>query len=257
VELAGDLHESRLSKLVIRSFSDAGIVCKGAQGLSFGTNQLLLEEISFEPSTATSVGIRLVAGAENSVESIVVKGCRFLGPMAVGIDFQDQSPYGIDVLESIFNKTTDGIRFSNQPLLRSIHIVNNSFRQTRNGIRFDKIPKDQSIDLSFRRNLFVGTEHGECVVQRSYDEGKFRPMLTTTRPAVQNNMSDRAKPTPPYDDEVALFFEDGGLQGEPGFALASVDPKSPKFMAPTENIRQKKVDGAQPPDRDWVGAVGP
>lgn len=257
VELSGDLHETRIGKLTVRGFSEVGILCKGAQGLSFGTNQLMLDQLTLEPAGTQAVGIRFEESSDTNVESIVVRGCRFLGPMSAGIEFQDQSPYSIDVTECIFSKTLDGIRVNNQPMVRSLHITNNSFRQIRNGIRFAKLPKESSMDLAFRRNLLIATEHAELTVQSGYDEGKFKAMLSTKLAGIESNWSDRQKAELPYDDEILLFFDRGGRQGEKNLELVSLDPNSPKFLVPAENSPLKKVDGAQGTDKQWVGAMGP
>ncbi len=256
VELADDLHESRISKLIVRGFTDTGILCKGAQGLSFGNNQLFIEQVTFEPGSTQASGIRIEEGVDNNSNSIVIRGCRFLGPMAAGIQIRDKSPYGIDVAESIFQRTTDGVYIYDQPLLKSIHFLNNSFRQTKSGIRFSRLPHDLSTDLAFRRNLFVETEVAEALMPDAYDDVKFRTMLSSNPAGVENNWSDRAKPGAPTNGEMTFLFDQGGRQGELGFAFASTDPKNPKFLAPTEKSPQREVKGTQTSDKQWVGAVG-
>ena len=76
-------------------------------------------------------------------------------------------------------------------------------------------------------------------------------------PGMENNWSDRQKPANPISGEIQSLFDNGGRQGEQGFAFASSDPKDPKFLAPTEKSPQKEVPGAQPSEKKWVGAVGP
>ena len=147
IEVADNLNETQLKKLVVRGFSDVGVLCKGAQGLSFGNSQFLLEQLTFEPDGTQAIGIRFEEGADNDVNSVIVRGCRFLNPMAAGIVIQGRAPYGIEISECLFNRTTDGIRLDGQQVLKSIRFTNNSFRQTRTGIRFSKLPSDLSTDL--------------------------------------------------------------------------------------------------------------
>lgn len=257
MELADDLHESKLSKITVRGFTGVGILCKGAQGLSFGNGQFLLEQLSFEPAGNQAVGIKLEEGVDNDANSIIIRNCRFLEPMAAGIVIQGREPYGIEVCESIFCRTSDGIRFDGQPKLKAIHIRNNSFRQTKAGIRFTKQPAEWTSDIVLRRNLFSSTEQAEAVVQDGYSESQFRAMVLSAPPGIGENWSDRTKPSTPVKGEITILFENGGRQGEQGFAFASTDPKSPKFLAPTEKSPQRDVASPQPAEKKWVGAIGP
>lgn len=256
LELADDLHETHLCQLRITKYSDSGIVCKGAQGLSFANNQLLLEGIQFAPLNPQSSGIRLEAGQEHDVNNVIIRSCRFLVPMQAGIVFDDQAPYGIEISHCIFNETSDGIRFDGEPQLKLIRISNNTFRKTRSGIVFTKLPNERSSELVFRRNLFVETQTAEALVKLNYDEPRFRSMLAANPKGVQDNWSDRPKPPKPIDGELALLFENQGRQGEQGLSFASTDPADPKFLGPSEKSPQKEVPGAQGIDSKWVGAIG-
>lgn len=258
IEVADDLHETHLKNLVIRGFTGVGLKCKGGQGLSFGDSQFLLEQLTFEPAAEASqaTAIRLEEGAENDVNSIHVRGCRFLGPLAAGIAIQGRSPYGLEISECVFDHVIDGIRIEGFPTLKSIHVTNNSFRRSRAGIRFENLPSVQSTELMFRRNLFVNTDLAEAIVQDGFDDQKFRAMLSTTPAGIEHNWSDRPTPTSPAPGELLILFENGKT-GEQGLAFASTDPKSPKFLAPTEKSPQKAVGEAQPFENKWVGAIGP
>ena len=257
IELAGDLHESRLSQISVSGFSDSGILCKGTQGLAFSKSQLILDRLRFESALPQAIGIRLEEGPENDVNNVVVRSCRFLGRFDSGVVIQGKSPYGIEVSESVFNACNDGIRIERGPTLKSIRIVNNSFRDTKAGIRFLNLPNELSAELIIRRNLFLKTAVAEAVVQTDYDESKFRSMLAIDPPGIEANWSDRAKPVVPANGEIGILFEQGGQQGVSDFAFESTDPKSPDFLAPTSKSRQKEVAGAQGSEKKWVGAIGP
>jgi eukaryotic-like serine/threonine-protein kinase len=256
IELTGDLHESRLTEIVISEFSDSGIVCKGTQGLSFGNSQVILEKLWFEPASPQAVGIRLEEGATNDVNNIVIRACRFLDPINSGIVIRGKIPYGIEISESVFNACHDGIRFEGNLTLKSIRVINNSFRDIKAGIRFLSLPNELSAELVFRRNLFVKTAVAETVVQRDYDESKFRSMLATSPPGIEANWSDRVRTAEPVGGEVQFLFEQGGRQGVSDLAFESTDPHSPGFLVPTETSPQKEVPGAQDSERKWVGAIG-
>ena len=257
VELSDDLHETRLSQLDVRGFSNIGLLCKGAQGLAFGSNQLLIERIRFEPSGMQATGIRLQEGTDNDANNIIIKSCRFLTPMSAGIVINGRSPYGIEVTECLFNKTTDGLRFDGKPLLKSIRITNNSFRETKTAIRFSNLPADLSAELAFRRNLFIKPQIAEAVVETGFDENSFRSMLSAGAAGLEHNWSDRTKPSSLSNGEIPFFFENGGSQGDRDFALASTDPKQQNFLAPSEKSPQRDIPATQPSDNNWVGAIGP
>jgi hypothetical protein len=256
VELSDDLNESHLTKVAIRGFSKIGILCKGVQGLRFGDNQFVIEDVSFEPSNPEAVGVRLEDTPTSELHSIKIRGCRFLGPMAAGVVIQVATSDRLNISECIFNQTTDGLRIGGQPLLKQILIINNSFRNVKNGIRFAKLPNGLSSDLMFRRNLFTGVGQAEVLIQSDYDEGKLRAMFSSDPAGLEQNWSDRPKSGNPSPGEAQFIFENG-RQGESGFAFASTDPKNPRFLAPSEKSAQKEVPGTQPLDKSWVGAVGP
>ena len=113
------------------------------------------------------------------------------------------------------------------------------------------------MDLMLRRNLFTKTEIAEAVVVDDFDENRFRSMLSSDPPGAEYNWSDRAKPAIPTKGEIQLLFENNARQGEQGFAFVSTDPKNPRFLAPTEKSPQKDASGAQPSEKNWVGAIGP
>lgn len=257
VELTNDLNELRLVNLTISGYTDAGVTCSGAQGTSFGNRQVILEGLSFEPESETTTGIRLDESIENDVKNIVIRDCRFLVPMEAGISFRSSAPYGITIQQNVFCRTIDGIRFDGSPLLKSIQITNNSFFETEAGIRFRKQPNELSRGLVFRRNLFSHSNVADAIVQANYDEGQFRSFLANDRLGVDSNWSDDTSNDPPIPGFLQVIFENGGRQGNLDFAFTSVDINNPRFLAPSADSPQRKVDEAQQSDKKWVGAIGP
>ena len=257
IELAGDLHETRLSQMVLTGFTEIGIDCKGTQGLSFSNSQLQIERIRFEPAGASATGIRIGPSSEHDANNIVIRSCRFLDPMAAGIVIQGHSPYGIDIAQSLFNEIHEGIRFEGELQLKLIRVVNNSFRRCKFGVFFSQSPHELSAELVFRRNLFLETGMAEAAVNPAFDEVKFRPMIASSPNGIQDNWSDRPKSASPIQGEILIFFENQGRQGEKNLNISSVDPKDPKFLAPTEKSPHRDVAGAQGIDKKWIGAIGP
>lgn len=259
VEVNGDMNDSRLSGLKISGFSQTGVACLGARGISFGNSQFVLEKLTLEPAAGSvnAIGIRMQSGGEGDPSDSVVRGCRMIGPMAAGVTISGAGPYRITIAENIFTKVQDAIRFDGAVQWKDIAIVNNSFHEGRHGIVFTHMPVDGSLGLSFRRNLFTKMTAAEGIVQAGYNEPKLAGMLTSDRPGWELNYSDRPKPAAPQSGEIVPLLGNKGKQGEQGFAFASTDPKDAKFLAPTEKSVQRSVPGAKEGEKNFVGAKGP
>jgi len=259
VEVNGDMNDSRLSRLKISGFNQTGVACLGARGISFGNSQFILEKLTLEAASGSTsaVGIRMQSGGEGDPSDTVIRQCRLMGPMSAGVAMSGTGPYRITIVENIFTKVQDGVRFEGSAQWKDIAIANNTFHDGRNGIVFANMPADGSLGLSFRRNLFTKITSAEGVVQSGYNEGKLGGMLTSDRPGWELNYSDRAKPATPLTGEIVPLLANNGKQGEAGFAFASTDPKDAKFLAPTDKSVQRTVPGAKEGEKDFVGAVGP
>jgi serine/threonine protein kinase len=258
VEIAGDMIESRLSGVKIKGFTQIGITCLGARGSLFGT-QFTLDRLTLEPaaSSKSAIGVRMQSGGDGDPSDAVVRGCRFLGPLAAGMTISGTGPYRITISENIFHKTQDGIRFEGAVQWKDILILNNTFHEGRHGIVFIHMPADGSMGLGFRRNLFTKMSAAEAVVETGYNAPRLSTMLSLDRPGWELNYSDRAKPASPEAGEIDPLLDTNGKRGEANFAFSSTDVKSPKFLAPTDKSVQRSVPGAAEGEKDWVGAVGP
>lgn len=258
VEIAGDMIESRLSGVKIKGFTQIGVACLGARGSLFGT-QFTLEQVTLEPaaSSKSAIGVRMQSGGDGDPSDTVVRGCRFLGPMAAGLTISGTGPYRITISENIFNKTQDGIRCEGAVQWKDILILNNTFHEGRHGIVFTHMPAAGSMGLGFRRNLFTKMTAAEAVVEAGYDAPRLGTMLTLDRPGWELNYSDRAKPGSPQAGEIDPLLDTNGKRGEANFAFSSTDVKSPKFLAPTDKSVQRSVPGAADGEKNWIGAVGP
>ena len=179
VEVSGDLSNSRLIGMKISGFSQAGVVCAGAHGISFGNEQLILEKLTFEPAADSNgaVGVRLTNLKDEDSSESIVRGCRFLGPLSAGVVVSGTGPYRIIISESVFSKTVDGIRFDGAVQWKDNAVLNNTFFNCTNGIVFTHIPADGSRGLSFRRNLFSKISGAEGVIQNGNDPARFMNAL--------------------------------------------------------------------------------
>ena len=269
IELSGFMKDTQLNRLTIRDFTETGVACLEAQGVAFGvltSDEVILEQLRFEPaaSATNAVGVRM----SNNTSYVIVRGCKFVGPMAAGIAITGNTnsgswPFKITVVENIFSQAQDGFRFEGQIPWKDIVLANNTFHDGRHGILFTKMPGDGSRDLVFRRNLFSQMQVADGLVQAGYDEGMFNGMISDEPPGTDYNWSDRAAPTAPQAGEINCLFAQNGKRGEKGFAFAATEIKNPKFLAPSDTSVQRKVDLS--PDskkkltfeKPWVGAVGP
>ncbi|MBC8113133.1 MAG: hypothetical protein H7062_02050, partial [Candidatus Saccharimonas sp.] len=268
IELSGYMEDTQLTRLTIRGFTDAGVSCQGAQGSAFGvstSDEVVLEQLRLEPaaSATNAVGVRMREDESGNTSYVIVRGCRFMGPMAAGIAISGSWPFKIIMTENLFNQAQDGVRFEGSIPWKDIVLANNTFHDGRHGILFTKMPGDGSRDLVFRRNLFSKMQVADGLVQEGYDEGMFNGMISSEPPGTDYNWSDRAAPTAPQTGEINALFTQHGKRGETGFAFASSETKSSKFLAPSDKSVQRKVDLS--PDaklklnyeKPWVGAVGP
>jgi serine/threonine protein kinase len=259
VEITGDMNESRLSDLKIRGFTQVGVACLGARGISFGNSQFMLDRLTLEPASGSTaaIGVRMQSGGDGDPSDTVVQGCRFLGPLAAGVAISGAGPYRITISENIFTKVQDGIRCEGAVQWKDISILNNTFHEGRHGIVFANMPAEGSMGLAFRRNLFTKMVAAEGAVLAGYDEARLGAMLASDRPGWELNYSDRAKPATPTAGEIGPLCENNGKRGDKTLTFASTDPKSARFLSPAEMSSQRSVPGAREREQNWVGAKGP
>ena len=268
VEMSGYMPDTRLNGLTIRGFADTGISCVGVQGTAFGDSlnrEVVFDQLRLEPTSNAprAVGIRVRGEALNNSSFLIVRGCRFAGPLSAGIALSGTGPYKITMTENIFSQAQDGVRFETAAPWKDIVLVNNTFHDGRHGILFSKMPVDGAGELTFRRNLFSQMSVAEGMVQTGYDEGQFNGFASKEPPGLEHNWSDRLAPEKPQPGEIQGLFSQSGKRGEKGFAFASTETKDPKYLAPTDKSVQHKVDLSPDPkkrltfEKPWVGAVGP
>ncbi len=268
IELSGYMVDTQLSRLTVRGFTEAGVSCLGAQGSAFGvltSDEVVLDQLRLEPATGATdaVGVRMREDQSGNTSYVIVRGCRFMGPMAAGITISGSWPFKITMTENVFCQAQDGIRLEGQIPWKDIVLANNTFHDGRHGILFTKMPGEGSRDLVFRRNLFSKMQVADGIVQEGYDEGKFNAMISTEPPGSDYNWSDRAAPTPPQPGEINRLFAQHEKRGEAGFAFASTEIDDPKFLAPTDKSVQRNVELSPdsklklPYEKPWVGAIGP
>ena len=257
VQIAGYVTGSRVSKLQILGFTEAGLVLHGVQ--AFG-DQFLVEQLRCDANSSSAVGIRVephVVGASgDDPNNITIRGCRMNGPFAAGISVKGALPYKVTVRESVFVKAAVGIRFDGPGRWIDFHVTNNSFFQCPIGIAFTTQPDALTGGLMIRRNLFVGTSTAEALVQAGYNEPAFQAMLSDPGGGMEWNWSDRTAPATLAPGEIKLFAANG-KRGDAALALASQNPGDAQFLAPTGPSLHKSIPNPREHEKPWIGAIGP
>jgi hypothetical protein len=250
VELTGFLEGTRLKKLEIAGFAQTGLLgrdVKGAVNVGSRRNELVLDQIVFRGGGPRAVGLRL----EGETGRVQVVRCRFLQPLATGIEIGKEAVYA-DLRHSIFANVDAGIRLIGAPFLKSLTLAHNTFYKVNRGIVFSEMPQPSSVGLAFHRNLFDEITAAEVVVESKFDQRQFERMLAAGGP--EQNWTTRDGPAP----EGALdLFTTGGRQAA-AIAHASTDPEAPKFLAPAAdsphgNVPAVPGSGLQP----YIGALAP
>lgn len=273
IALLGYMNDTTLRAMTIRGFTDTGITCGGALGSAFGTassDEIVLEQLRLEPAAGATAaaGIRMREDADGDSSYLIVRSCRFLGPMSAGIVMSGTSPHKITIAENLFHQTQDGIRLETRDpnvavAWQDIVVSNNTFHDGRHGILFARMPSGLSRELTFRRNLFSKMEVADGLVKFGYEEGPFNGAASREPLGLALNFSDRDAVTPPPQGEINGLFTQDGKRGSKEILFVSDDPKSPQFLAPAENSVQRKVDLTADAkqklsfEQPWVGAIGP
>ena len=269
IELLGYMNDTTLRAMTIRGFTEAGVACRGALGSAFGTassDEIVLEQLRLEPATGATAaaGMRLREDPDGDSSYLIVRRCRFLGPMSAGIVMSGTAPHKITIAENLFHQTQDGIRLEGDKVAwQDIVVSNNTFHDGQHGVLFARMPSGLSRELTFRRNLFSKMVVADGLVKFGYEEGPFNGAASREPLGLALNFSDRDAVTPPQQGEINGLFTQDGKRGNKEILFVSDDPKSPQFLAPAEKSVQRKVDLATDVkqqlsfEKPWVGAIGP
>lgn len=256
VRMTGWMQGAKLKRLKITGFSKAGIVGEGLSTYSAEADKIVVEQVEFS-GDPQAVGVNLKKGTDDP-NHIRLKQCRFLGPLAQGVQCENQV-LDLEIVESIFYRTKTGVRLEGADRQwRDVVFSNNTFYDTEHAIVFTNMPVSGSAGFAFYNNLFVQTKGAAVVVEKDLDELKFSSMYSTQGSGVLNNWTDA--PAKPAGNELKLFAVDsGGNQyGVKGLSFVSTDPTNSDFLAPPAGsplrtptkASVKKYGG-------WVGAVQP
>lgn len=252
--VSGFVNDTKLSKLTIRNFTEAGLVLSGV--LPFG-KPLQVDQVRCESASKSAVGMQIAPslreGRSEDSSNIAVIRSQFIGPLAAGIAVQGNTPHDVAVRESIFSQCQAGIRFEGAGGWRKIEITNDTFFECGVGIDFTAMPVSSASGMVVHRNLFAKTTSLEVRVQTGYQDGGFRPIFAAG--GLDWNWSDRVDALAPATPEGHVLSGNG--KRSMNFNFESTSPKSPKFLSPSASSPQRSVPNPPTNERDWIGAVGP
>jgi len=228
IRFEGDIEGVTLEQITIDGFTGVGVSFEGAY--PFVTPNTL-KDVTFKPANPAAVGVKFGKSGDFESVRMNVFGCKFLGPMTTGIEFD--TAIDVEIANSIFSDCTTGIRFlGTDKTWKTVTFSHNTFFRNTNGILWEDIPASSSDELGFYNNLFVETKGTPVAMVKNYVEIKFSPMFAKRLGSgVENNWTDSTIAVPPAPDAVRLF-ESLGQSAIAKPLFVSTDPNSPDFLVP-------------------------
>jgi serine/threonine protein kinase len=244
IRVAGAVPRLSISQCSVTGFTRQGVLAVGLVGDE--TNRVSFDGLTFNAGQSDARGFVLASGSLTPAY-IVVENCRFLGPMATGIEI-DSDGETLTLERNLFSQIGIGIRFQGADrTYKRVSITNNTFYLLQQGIVFSHMPDAKTERIGVFNCLFSEIQGAEFKVEQGFDRGQFSGLL---HPATANNWTDK-----PAIDGNAVIFGNGG-RAATAYHFKSVKPSDPDFLAPSDDSPQRSTQNAGP--SDWfVGAVGP
>lgn len=249
IRLSSGLENTRLMGLEISGYKTAGIDMDSVYGGDkYGEEEraFVVEGTTFH-GASDSFGIRMINSGSlidpKWLKEIVVRDCRFLGPMRAGIEIENDVS-GMLVLSNIFAGEGGGvgIQFTGRTELTNVLIANNTFYKLGKGLTFAEAPPSIS-GTSVQRNLFAEIKGQEAALIKG-DATSFPKGFTST-----TNATTGAKTNGKDKRELKLFADKSSKAGV-NIEFASTKTDNAKFLAP-------KTAGGLPKPSQGTTKVGP
>ena len=232
IHLAGHLPGTTLRRIQIDGFGDAGIVAFASLGAIIGS--LNIEAVTFTNSGPDAVGIRLESETADPA-FMEISTCRFLGPMAAGIDLTGGAKE-VKIQQSIFFNLKSGIRVrGGEKAVKSLQIKSNTFHQVAAGLEFDMFPGENSEETSLIANIFGNVSDAEVVVRQGFDIKRFTRLFEKRRKlAISTNCASPRSPGLPEGSIDLLMIKGAANSRNPTgpIMFQSENPDDPQFLVP-------------------------
>lgn len=251
IRLGGYCVDLVISNLDISGFTKLGIQAEGIAGLTNGP--VKLDRMKFTPKSTSATGISLAPG-ETALADIQLTGCRFIGPMSIGVQSTGSSLSWIQIRNSIFHETETAISFSGQSaLLQEIQLANNTFHEVGRGIVFESQPGTGSSGIGIYRNLFASPKGPQLVVGDGSGVKDFLKALSHQDRGSQYNWTTGQNNSKANDFDL---FRNSGKVNLEGLSFVSTDPNAGDFLKPTNRDLEKAV-ASKGKFEKYIGAVAP
>jgi len=228
VRLAGVLPRCEFRRLEIQGFEKTGLLCDAPQ--AFLNDDILLANMTFAAASPTGIGIHFQQDKSHQdiASHVRIEGCRFLGPLNVGIEFS--APVrGVDVSQSIFHNAQTGIRLNYTKNEASVLSINrNTFHQCGDGLHLARLAQIAHGSFAISHNIFADLKGAAVRVENDYSATMFWQKFSSGGGGLEKNWSNR-----PLSDNGADIFRQGRTEVE--FQFQSTDPNSAQFLLPTQN----------------------
>lgn len=251
IRLSEYLKNTRLQDIEIEGFTGAGIHSVDAVGLP--GSPLRLTNLKIHPADPKAVGIRL-----EDMRHAEIGGCRFTGPMAVGLEIVTTARSGdITVRDCRFHDLQTGVLFrGGESDLQEFKFINNTFHRVQRGVVLYDMPAAGSKDWEFKHNLFSEITGAEAVVERRYDDADAADPAKLLPPEnAVNNWSERS-PDAAGAGELDIFTT-GGRRGIDPVNFESTDPEADNFLKPADRTLRTDVGTPARGAAAYIGAVPP
>lgn len=267
IKLAGAMTGSRIVGLKIRNFKKVGALGVGLHSPSADSDadKIALDQLTFHPGDPAAVGIALrkVAPTEKDPAHILIARCKFFGKMAAGVSV-DQPSEDLQVCLSVFSELSTGTRFgSGKSVWKDVVHWNNSYFHCERAFLFADMPAVGSSGFGFFNNLFVdlqspGLNLEATGFEQKYDDVAFGKMLSSVEGGIANNWDLSAGwSAAPTGFDKRLFNNQNGGHRRQQKTLASLEPDSDKFLAPTQNSKHLVLTKKSSKYPGFAGAVPP
>jgi len=265
VVLDGALNGLALRNLVISGFSETGILGTNVTGAARDVaDAVSFESLVFRAGSSQTTGVRLRT-EQSRLSHIDLNGCRFNGPMSVGVAIKGDSD-ALTIRDSIFDGLEFPIRFDSQEMfqLLNFELAHNTFRNFSCGIDFVRLPyvrAGRSVDISaapsqgkdaqedeapranmrIESNLFVDGTGPEARTAIGTLEDLSKLMAEG---GCQGNWTSRSASDVSNPRDLELFSL-GTNHFATQFEFLSSDPNGRDYLLPTENAPYSQAGATQ------------
>jgi eukaryotic-like serine/threonine-protein kinase len=253
IEVGGYLQGTRLQDLRVEGYSAAGV--RGVDSSGLFEQEFTIDGCRFSGQTADAIPIEIKAA--ESLSDLAVSKCRFVGPLSRGVVIAGLArAQKVYIGQNIFSGVETGIELTGTGPWVGLQVVNNTFQNVATGVEFLVMPDPGSREISFQRNLFLGTKTTELSIRKGLAADRFKGFLLPDPEGVRHNWSDR-EAAGTGATGFDLFSVGEGRRSVTDVSFESTDVVSPGWLRPASGSPALAVGSPIGREQPWVGALGP